>query len=70
MSEPTNGQTLPDYTPEERAAIYAEMKKRFTVEDLLGYINDEGERFPAEQVLVEAEQIVRRYNSDKGNPEA
>ena len=52
MSEPTNGPPLPDYTPEEKAAIYAEMKKKFTVEDLLGYINDEGEKVPAEQVLA------------------
>ena len=65
MSEPTNNQPLPDYTPEEKAAIYAEMKKKFTVEDLLGYINDEDEKVPAEQVLAEAEEIVRQAEARK-----
>ena len=65
MSDPTNGQPLPDYTPEEKAAIYAEMKKKFTVEDLLGYINDESEKFPAEQVLAEMEEIVHRVEARK-----
>jgi hypothetical protein len=65
MSEPTNGQPLPDWTPEEKAAIYAEMKKKFTVEDLLGYINDEDEKIPAEQVLAEMEEIVRRVEARK-----
>ena len=59
MSEPTNGQPLPDYTPEQKAAIYAEMKKKFTVEDLLGYINDEDEKFPLDEVLAKAEAIAR-----------
>ena len=65
MSEPTNGQPLPDYTPEEKAATYAEMKKKFTVEDLLGYVNDEDEKVPADQVLAEAEEIVRRAEARK-----
>ena len=54
MSEPTT--PMPDdWTPEQKKAIYAEMKKQFTVEDLLGYINDEDEKIPMEQVMAKAE---------------
>lgn len=60
MSEPTNGQPLPDWTPEEKAAIYAKMKKKFTVEDLIEYIEDDEEKFPAEQVLAELEEMIRK----------
>ena len=65
MSESTNGQPLPDYTPEQKAAICAEMKKKFTVEDLIEYIEDDDEKYPAEQVLEEMEQIVREAKARK-----
>jgi hypothetical protein len=65
MSEPTNGQPLPDYTPEEKAAISAEMKKKFTVEDLLGYVNDEDEKVPLDEVIAKAEEIIRRTKARK-----
>jgi hypothetical protein len=58
MSEP-----LPNWTPEEKAAIYAEMKKKFTVEKL---IEDDEEKFPAEQVLAEIEEMVRKAQARPG----
>lgn len=64
MSEPT-GAPLPDWTPEQKKAIYAEMKKKFTVEDLLGYINDEDEKFPMEQVMAEAKTLLAEIEARK-----
>jgi hypothetical protein len=61
MSEP-----LLNWTPEEKAAIYAEMKKKFTVEKLIEYIEDDEEKFPAEQVLVEIEEMVRKAQARPG----
>jgi hypothetical protein len=66
MTNPTNGQPLPDWTPEEKAAIYAEMKKKFTVEDLIEYIEDDDEKFPADQVLAELEEMVRKAKTSPG----
>lgn len=60
MSEPNNNPPLPDWTPEEMAAILAKFKKQFTVEDLIGYIEDDDEKFPAAQVLAEVEAIVHK----------
>jgi hypothetical protein len=60
MSEPNNNPPLPDWTPEEKAAIYAKFKKQFTVEKLIEYIEDDEEKFPAEQVLMEIEEMVRK----------
>lgn len=40
----------PDYTPEQKAAICAERKKLFTVEDLIGYIEDDEPVIPMEEV--------------------
>ena len=58
-------QPLPDYTPEQKVAIYAKYKKLFTVEDLIGYIENTDPTFPAEQVLAEADEIVRAYELKK-----
>lgn len=58
MSEPTT--PTPDWTPEERAAILAQGKKEFPVERLIEYIEDDDERFPAEQVLAELEEMARQ----------
>jgi hypothetical protein len=60
MSEPY---TPPELTPEEKAAIFAEMKKSFTADDLYGYIEDTGEKFPAEQVLAEGEELLRQLRA-------
>ena len=43
----------PDFTPEQKAAIYAKYKKLFTVEDLIGYIDDDEPIISADDVLVE-----------------
>ena len=49
----------PDYTPEEKAAIYAKYKDLFTVEDLIELLDEKGPRYPAEQVMAEAREIAR-----------
>jgi hypothetical protein len=60
----TNGPPRqPDWTPEEKARIFAEMHKRFTVEDLLGYVNDEDEKIPAEVVMARAEELLRQLEA-------
>jgi hypothetical protein len=64
MSEPNNWPPR-EFTPEELAAIYANYEKQFTVQDLLGYINDTDVKIPAEQVLVEAEELLRQLGNDK-----
>ena len=43
----------PDFTPEEKAAIYAKFKKQFTVEDLIGYIDDDEPIFSSDDVHAE-----------------
>lgn len=43
----------PDFTPEQKAAIYAQAKKNFTVEDLIGYIEDDEPVIPFEEVRAE-----------------
>ena len=50
---------LPEYTPEEMAALYAKHKALFTVEDLLGYIEDDEPVFPIEDVLAEVSDLMR-----------
>lgn len=57
---PTNDQPLPDYTPEQKAEILAEMKKKFTVEDLIGYIENDEPVVPADEVMAKADEIIRR----------
>jgi len=58
---PASPTLCPDYTPEQKAAIYAKYKKLFTVEDLIGYIENNDPTYPAEQVLAEADAIVQAY---------
>jgi hypothetical protein len=60
---PQNGEPVREYTPEEMAAICAKFKQQFTVEDLLGYINDEGEKVPAEEVMAKAEALLRQIEA-------
>ncbi len=56
----------PDYTPEQKAAIYAKYKKLFTVEDLIGYIENDEPTIPAEQVMAAGDAIVREYELKYG----
>jgi hypothetical protein len=56
---------LPDYTPEEKAAILAKFKKEFTVERLLEYIEDDDEKIPADQVMSEMEAAVEAVETSK-----
>ena len=56
----------PDYTPEQKAAICAERKKLFTVEDLIGYIENDEPTIPAEQVMAEVDAIVAAYEIKRG----
>jgi aspartate/tyrosine/aromatic aminotransferase len=61
----TNENEPRDYTPEELQKIYAKFKKAFTVEDLIGYIENDGEKYPIEQVIAEAEEIVRNRRASE-----
>jgi hypothetical protein len=63
MSEPTT--SLPDWTPEQQKAICAEMKKKFTAEDLLAYVNDTDEKFPMEQVMAELDAVLAEVRAKK-----
>jgi len=56
--EPT-GLPHPDFTPEQKAAIYAKYKKLFSVEDLIGYIEDDGPGIPAREFLGQMRERVR-----------
>ncbi len=49
---------LPEYTPEEMAALYAKHKAQFTAEDLHGYIEDDEPSRPAEEVLAAAKKLI------------
>jgi len=51
--------TAPEYTPEEMAALYAKHKALFTVEDLLGYIEDDEPVYPIEDVLAKVDGMMR-----------
>ena len=53
-----NQVTAPEYTPEEMTALYAKHKALFTVEDLLGYIEDDEPTRPAEDVLESAKKLI------------
>ena len=63
----TDASELPhrDFTPEEKAAIYAKYKKLFTVEDLIGYIDDDEPIYPFDQVIDEVEQRIRQSTQSK-----
>ena len=54
----TSQVTAPEYTPEEMAALYAKHKALFTVEDLLGYIEDDEPTRPAADVLADAKKLI------------
>ena len=63
---PASPTLCPDYTPEQKAAIYAKYKKLFTVEDLIGYIENDEPTIPAEQVMAEVDAIVAAYEIKRG----
>lgn len=52
-----------EYTKEELSAIYAHFKSKFTVEDLLGYIEDNEPVIPAEHVQRELRAILERVDA-------
>jgi len=52
-----------DYTPEEISAIYAHFKKKFSVEDLLGYIEDRDPIIPAEESLRQLREVLGKVES-------
>ena len=56
---------VPDFTPEQLAAIYAEAKKNFTVEDIIGCIEGDEPTIPAEEVLAELERDIAIWKSKK-----
>lgn len=66
MSEPAT--PYPDWTPEQKKAIYAEMQKKFTAEDLLGYINDTDEKFPMEELMARVDAVLAKERARKTNP--
>ena len=61
----TNELPHPDFTPEQKAAIYAKYKKLFSVEDLIGYIEDDEPVFPAEEVLARLQETIRLWTPQK-----
>ncbi len=61
-----NQVTPSDFTPAEKAAIYAKHRALFTPEKLIEYIEDDDERFPADQVLAELHEMIR-VSKDTGN---
>ena len=66
---PTNDQFRTDYTPEELSALLAEHKKKFTADDLFGYIEDDEPTIPLETVIAEAEEVVRQEKAKReGKP--
>lgn len=54
-----------DYTPEQKAAIYAERKKLFTVEDLIGYIEDDEPVIPFEEIREELNRKLEIWIKQK-----
>ena len=54
-----------DYTPAEKARILAKFKAEFTADDLADYIEDDDEKFPAEQVRAELQEMVARSRNLK-----
>ncbi len=57
----------PDFTPEQKAAIYAEAKKNYTVEDLIRELEDDPPTHPAEEVLAELERDIASWKTrEKG----
>ena len=55
----------PDFTPEQKAAIYAKYKKLFSVEDLIEYIDDTGPVIPFDQVIEEVEKQIELLQASK-----
>ncbi len=61
IPNPKRSRTIPEisepreYTKVELAAIYAHFKSKFTVEDLLGYIEDNEPVIPADESLRQLE---------------
>lgn len=63
MSEPTT--PFPDWTPEQKKKICEEMKKKFTAEDLLAYVNDTDEKFPMEEAMARVDAVLAEVRARK-----
>lgn len=48
-----------EMTPEEIAQVMAEMKARFTADDLYGYVEGQEEQIPIEDVLAKGDELIR-----------
>ena len=49
-----------EFTPEEYAQVMAEMKAKFTADDLYGYIEGDEEHIPIEEVIASGKELIRQ----------
>ena len=56
---PNDVPPLREYTPEEMRTIFDRYRRQLTAEELMEYIEDDDEKYPIEQVLAEAEAMIR-----------
>ena len=54
-----------EFTPEEYAQVMAEMKAKFTADDLYGYIEGDEEHIPSEVVLAKGDELIRRKRAER-----
>lgn len=59
---------IPDWTPEQKRAIYDAMKAKFTADDLYGYIEGTEPVVPLDDVIAEMEETLRRAESSPREP--
>lgn len=57
-----------DYSPEEKARIYAKFRAEFTADDLVDYIEDDDEKYSAEEVRAELQEMIRAATAAKREP--
>lgn len=56
----TEGPMKLDFTPEEIAQMMAEMKAKFTADDLYEYIENTEDGTPADVVMAKGDEIIRK----------
>ena len=49
-----------EFTPEEYAQVMAEMKAKFTADDLFDYLENSEEHIPVEVVLAKGDELIRK----------
>ena len=54
---------IPELTPEQKAKVYAHFDRQFTPERLIEYIDNQDPGRPADEVLAEADEWLRRYEA-------